>query len=847
MPFTRLFSRDAVAPPFDDVDEVMRLSRAGIRVAADVLNSDAPPLEVVQRYCDAVVQASTHLCLAWCWFGQVDAPVIRPLVSAGRASEWARQMHIELNWLTRRGPAFRAVDTGQSETVAISRYAVWGPWRRLAQEHQVRAVRCIPLKGHSPQRSGILVMYADAPDYFEALGTYFDELGQLFASVLLNREAAEASANHYLHRLELAAEVGALGIWELDLSTLTFTADQRLTDMMSLPPNTFENRISAALERIHPEDRDRVQAALDRAAAQEPPISVEFRVVFPDGQTRYILGRAIGLRNREGRAVTLVGANVDITDQKRVEETLQQARDAAVASSQAKSDFLANMSHEIRTPMNGVMGMSALALDLATDPVQREYLSLVRSSGESLMGVINEILDFSKIEAGHMHIEMSDIAVRCWLDEVVRPLELRAREKGLAFVVETASDLPTVLRSDALRLRQIVNNLVGNAIKFTAQGQVTLRLHMAGHGGQGPLTLGLDVIDTGIGIAPEKQLLIFEPFSQADGSITRQFGGTGLGLSICHRLCGLLGGSIGVESTVGRGTIFRVRLPVTAVPLSSGQTQPPEHKPMSAPTPAASSTDSAGCSLRILLAEDHPVNQKVAQIMLTKSGHVVEVAGDGAQAVEAARRGGFDLILMDINLPGIDGLEATRQIRIAGASKTAAIVGITAQILAQHRSGMEPAGMDRLISKPITLNQLAQCLDEMFATPEAPLLVADKPEDRNDLQALLGDDLLGRLLVSCLDDATLALSCWPASAGDPIPALFRSSLHRALGSAAVLCEARLHSVLSHAEEAAHKDDVRRLVNLRLMAAEQINSVRRRLPVRPSLDDAAGGNQSRPVD
>ena len=153
MPFTRLFSRDAVAPPFDDVDEVMRLSRAGIRVAADVLNSDASPLEVVQRYCDAVVQASTHLCLAWCWFGQVDAPVIRPLVSAGRASEWARQMHIERNWLTRRGPAFRAVDTGQSETVAISRYAVWGPWRRLAQEHQVRAVRCIPLKGHSPQRS----------------------------------------------------------------------------------------------------------------------------------------------------------------------------------------------------------------------------------------------------------------------------------------------------------------------------------------------------------------------------------------------------------------------------------------------------------------------------------------------------------------------------------------------------------------------------------------------------------------------------------------------------------------------------------------------------------------------
>jgi hypothetical protein len=713
MPFTRLFSREANAPPFDAVDEVMRLSRAGIRVAADVLNSDAPPLEVVQRYCDAMVQASAHLCLAWCWFGQAEAPVIRPLVSAGRASEWARQMRIERNWLTRKGPAFRTVDTGQSETVAISRFAVWGPWRRLAQEHHVRAVRCIPLRGHSAQRSGILVVYADAPGYFDLLGHYFDELGQLFTSVLLNREAAEASANHYLHRLELAAEVGALGIWELDLTTLTFTADQRLTDMMALPPNTFENRISAALERIHPEDRERVQAALDRAAAHEPPISVEFRVVFPDGQTRYILGRAIGLRDRAGRAVKLVGANVDITDQKRVEETLQRARDAAVTASQAKSDFLANMSHEIRTPMNGVMGMSALAYDLATDPVQREYLALVRSSGEGLMGVINEILDFSKIEAGHMHIEMSEFVVRTWLDEITLPLELRAREKGLALVVETAPDLPPALRTDALRLRQIVNNLVGNAIKFTAQGQVTLRLHAVERGGDGSLTLGLDVIDTGIGIAPEKQQLIFEPFSQADGSITRQFGGTGLGLSICHRLCGLLGGTIGLESTVGQGTFFRVRLPVVAVPLFSVHPQSNEHKPMSAIPPVPPRTDAPGSSLRILLAEDHPVNQKVAQIMLTKSGHVVEVAGDGAQAVEAARRGGFDLILMDMQMPVLDGLEATRRIRAEEAEQQrprVTIIAMTANAREEDRQVCLEAGMDDFVSKPIRIATLVEKL-----------------------------------------------------------------------------------------------------------------------------------------
>jgi len=722
MPITRLFSRDADAPPFDAMDEAMRLSSAGIRVASEVLVGNESPLDVVQRYCDAVVQASSHLCLAWCWFGPAHSPVIRPLVSAGRAREWAQQMRIERNWLTRRGPALRTVESGQGETVAISRFAVWGPWRRLAHEHQVRSVRCIPLRGDSPGRSGILVVYADAPDYFDALGRYFDDLGQLFASVLLNREAAQASANHYLHRLELAADVGALGIWELDLATRTFTADRRLTDMMALPPNTEENRLSAALDRIHPDDREAVQSALATAAAHEPPISVEFRVVFPDGQTRHVLGRAVGLRDRDGRATTLVGANVDITDQKRVQETLQQARDAAVAASRAKSDFLANMSHEIRTPMNGVLGMTGLALELATDQAQREYLLLVRSSADGLMGVINEILDFSKIEAGHMHIEMSDVEVRSWLDDIVRPLQMRAREKGLSLNVDLAPDLPPGLHTDALRLRQIVNNLAGNAIKFTAQGGVTLRLYTVEGESAESLTLALDVIDTGIGIAPEKQALIFEPFSQADGSITRQFGGTGLGLSISHRLCTLLGGTIGLESTVGQGTIFRVRLPVAAVPLSSGQTVIQETPAMNMPpdvpaTPRAPATpDSAGSSLRILLAEDHPVNQKVAQIMLTKSGHTVEVAADGAQAVEAARRGGFDLILMDMQMPVLDGLEATRRIRAEEAEQKrprVTIIAMTANAREEDRATCLAVGMDDFVSKPIRMATLVEKLQAL--------------------------------------------------------------------------------------------------------------------------------------
>lgn len=707
MPFTRLFAPNSEAPPFDAVDEAMRLSRAGIRVASDVLSGDAPPLDVVQRYCEAVVQASSHLPLAWCWFGSAQSPFIQPMVSAGRARDWAQQMRIERNWLTRRGPAFRAVEEGYTETMAISRFAVWGPWRRLARQHRVRAVRSIPLKGPSPGRSGILMVYADVPGYFEVMGQYFDELGQLFASVLLHREAAEASAAHYLHRLEVAAEVGALGIWELDLATRTFTADHRLTDMLGLLPTSMDHRISAVLNRIHPEDRDRVQAALETAALLEPPVSVEFRVVLPDGQTRHILGRAVGLRDREGRAIKLVGADLDITDQKRVQETLQQARDAAVAASRAKSDFLANMSHEIRTPMNGVLGMTGLALELATDPVQREYLSLVRSSADSLMGVINEVLDFSKIEAGHMHIEFTDVVLRPWLDEIVRPLQMRAREKGLNFVLDLADDLPAQLRTDGLRLRQILTNLVSNAIKFTAEGGVTVRLHVVGHRPDGEMLLALDVIDTGIGIAPDKQRLIFEPFSQADGSITRQFGGTGLGLSICHRLCSLLGGSIGLESSLGEGTTFRVRVPVTAVPLSSGSSDLPPTTTMNPPPNGP---------LRILLAEDHPVNQKVAQIMLTKSGHSVELAADGAQAVEAASQGDFDLILMDVQMPVMDGLEATRRIRAHEGEQQrprVTIIAMTANAREEDRQVCLEAGMDDFVSKPIRMATLLEKLQAL--------------------------------------------------------------------------------------------------------------------------------------
>ena len=524
----------------------------------------------------------------------------------------------------------------------------------------------------------------------------------------------------------------------------------------------------------------------------------------------------------------------DLTEQDAADVALRAARDQARMDASAKDRFIAVMSHEMRTPLMGVIAALEL-LEAEPDPDERDFLiRTARTCSVTSLEQIEDVLELARIGSDTETAQSMDpVVIAQAVADQMKPL---ADRRGNQIQVD-AGGLPGALKLRGLpqTYRRVLSNLVGNSIKFTQDGLIRIEIAMTARGGDDVL-LRTMVHDNGIGISPADQTRIFEEFEvvlETNTSILP--GGTGLGLAIVKSGVQRMGGTIMLDSTPGQGSAFWFEIKLPSVEVISA--------PAALPLPVSLPVRQR----RLLVVDDNLVNQTLLSRMVVRLGHEVDLANDGPTAVALAAVTPFDLILMDINLPGIDGLEATRQIRIAGASKTAAIVGITAQILAQHRSGMEPAGMDRLISKPITLNQLAQCLDEMFATPEAPLLVADKPEDRNDLQALLGDDLLGRLLVSCLDDATLALSCWPASAVDPIPALFRSSLHRALGSAAVLCEAHLHSVLSHAEEAAHNDDVRRLVNLRHMAAEQINSVRRRLLVRPSLDDAAGGNQSRPVD
>ena len=703
---------------------------------------------------------------------------------------------------------------------------------------------------------------------------------------IAERERAERRLRQTEERFQLLSQATHDCVWDWDLEKDTLWFNDAMRELLGHGASHTANMEWWA-GNLHASDRERVMQGLQQAIGGGRRLwADEFRFHRGDGAYAYVLNRGYVVRNDDGHALRLISAMTDLSQRRRAEEELRQAKEAAESANRAKSEFVANVSHEIRTPMNGVLGMLELALGTELTPEQREYLKLARNSADALLRVINGILDFSKIEAGHLQLETISFSLRSTLEDIAGAFALEAESKGLELNCEVASEIPDKLLGDPGRLRQILINLMGNSLKFTERGHVTVRVaeeapseNALRSGNQNEVRLQFAVSDSGIGVAPEKQQLIFDAFKQADGSTTRRYGGTGLGLAISRQLVELMAGRIWLESSPAVGSIFRftaafrvAEAPAAALPQPTDlrgvralvvEDQAGRHEALDAferwgmlptlvrgtaealaalrqasersiPFPlvvmdlhmpevegfrlveriqqetqfadprvilltsAGRRGDGARCrelgiaaylskpirqaellqalqlalgrqqtnhdpsrtlitrhSLRerrvsgvILLAEDNPVNQKLALTLLAKRGYTVRVAGNGREAVRLWQQGSCDLILMDVQMPEMDGLEATALIRQQEqpSGRHIPIIAMTAHAMTGDRERCLHAGMDGYLSKPIQSQLLFDAIEDLLpAAAAAPATTATAESlpllDKEALLAHVGDDI----------------------------------------------------------------------------------------------------------
>jgi len=494
------------------------------------------------------------------------------------------------------------------------------------------------------------------------------------------------------------------GIWDWTVSTGQVSHNEQWYRLLGFSEGEIGDNVEAFSAHVHPQDRqmvwERIQALMSGA---DDLYQSEHRMIRKDGSVIWVKDRGrIAERDAHGHPHRVVGAYANITDRMQHQVDLEQALATAQEATRAKSDFLATMSHELRTPLNGILGMAQmLQLPNVDEDARRDYARTILNSGQSLLRLLNDILDLSKVEAGCLALDHSVFDLKQLVADTTLAFEELAQSKGLTLETRYCHLRSSHYLGDPLRLRQMISNYLGNAIKFTSQGKVVLEVGEVSTDGK-TAQLEFSVSDTGIGIAPEKQSLLFKPFSQADNSTTRQFGGTGLGLSIVARLAELMKGEVGLESNVGIGSRFWFRAatePQASLPtVDVAQMKPP----------------GTALSGRILVAEDNPVNRAVAKALLKSQGLEADFVEDGQAALEAVMRGpAYDLILMDVQMPVMDGQQATRRIRdweVSQGARRGNIVALTAGAFEDDKRRCADAGMDDFLAKPIELASLVALL-----------------------------------------------------------------------------------------------------------------------------------------
>ncbi|WP_243438696.1 chemotaxis protein CheB [Fundidesulfovibrio soli] len=527
--------------------------------------------------------------------------------------------------------------------------------------------------------------------------------GVLITFVDISRlKQAEEAFRKSEKKFRIIFEQSVNGMVFLDQRGRILEANQAMSDMLG---HSREHLLAAGLSQLMPPvEAERFHASYARVAAGETSrLHTDIRLGRKDGETIWARLTLSVLRDSADAAFFAVGMIEDITDRKRFETEIVNAKEWAEAASSAKTEFLANMSHEIRTPISGIMGMTDLLLTSAEKPEEKQFLSMIRSSAQSLLAIVNDVLDLSKIEAQKLELDLGNFDPRAMLESLVQEFSVQAMEKGLDLRFAPASDMPGLILGDSLRIAQIVKNLLSNALKFTDKGSVTLTVRTVA-APAGSATLEFCVSDTGIGIAPTQLSRLFQNFSQADSSYSKRFGGTGLGLAISKRLAELMGGAISVESMPGKGSVFCFS--------ASFKTVQQAQTGGSNISPASIGALSGLPRLDILVAEDNSVNQLFICRVLEMAGHKVTLASNGEEVLEALDKGRFDLIFMDIQMPVLDGIKTTEIIRNASdpAVRNIPIIALTAYSMVGDRERILSTGVNDYLSKPVDLKDLTEAI-----------------------------------------------------------------------------------------------------------------------------------------